>query len=100
MLVIVPAVIMIIIAVYAYSSVAPGVASVPMQWSLTEAHLFLPRLFAFVAFPVFGILALLMLNYFAIGAGGIIFAAVLVIAIQVLHIGLAHRWFAKTRARG
>jgi uncharacterized oligopeptide transporter (OPT) family protein len=98
MLVIVPAVIMIVIAAYAYSSVAPGVASIPMQWSLTEAHLFLPRLFAFAAFPVVGIVALLILNHFSIGTAGIIFAAALVTAIQLLHIGLAYRWFAKTRS--
>lgn len=98
MLVIVPAVIMIVIAAYAYSSVAPGVASIPMQWSLKEAHLFLPRRFAFAFFPVIGILAVLVLNHFSLGAAAVIFAAALVIAIQLLHIGLARRWYARTRA--
>jgi hypothetical protein len=97
MLVIVPVIIMIIIAAYAFSAIAPGAVSIPMQWSPGEAHFLLPRLFAFAAIPAIGIVVLLILNYASVGSTATILVAVLFIAIQLLHVGLAHRWFAKTR---
>lgn len=99
MLVIVPAIIMILIGAYAHMSVAPGAASIPLHWSFTEASMFVPRLFAFGFFPVIGIAALLLLSLLPpIGSTAMILVSLLLIGIQLLHIGLTYRWFAKTRA--
>lgn len=98
-IVVVAAIVMIIIAAYAYSNIAPGAAVIPMQWSPSGAvNYSWPRLAAFAALPIIGIVALVLLAAFAIApAAVVVVIAILFVAIQLLHIVLTQRWFAKTR---
>ena len=99
MLVIVPAVIMIIIGAYAYSSVAPGVASIPMQWSLKrEVSWTAPRAIAFAFIPVLaaGVLAALVQSN-QVRNTDIAWMGGVFLACQLLHITLTHRWFNASR---
>lgn len=98
--VIIAAIAMIIIAAYAYVNVAPGAAVIPMQWSPSGAvNYSWPRLTAFATLPIIGIVALVLLNAFAIAPSAVMVAiALLFVVIQLLHIVLTRRWFAKKRA--
>jgi len=99
MTVIIAAIAMILIAAYAYINVAPGVAAIPMQWSPSgQVNYSWPRLTAFAALPIIGIVALVLLNAFAVAPPDVmVVIAVLFVVIQLLHIALTRRWFAKTR---
>jgi hypothetical protein len=96
MLVIVSAVVMIAIAFYAHSTVAPGAATLPLHWSLAgKADIRAPRLVAFAVVPVIGIVALLVLTLAsAASMTAMVLVAALFVVIQLLHIWLIRRWFA------
>ena len=88
---------MIIIAIYAYYAVAPGAASIPMQWSVSGAvNLSWPRVAAFGAIPLIAALTLVTLDLAGVASADIlVLVGLLFLVVQLLHIALTHRWFRK-----
>jgi hypothetical protein len=88
---------MIIIAAFAYRAVAPGVASIPMQWSASGAvNSSWPRAAAFGAIPLIAALTLVILDVAGVASADIlVLVGLLFLVVQLLHIALTHRWFLK-----
>jgi hypothetical protein len=86
---------MTIVAVYAYLAVAPGAASIPMQWSVSGAvNRAWPRAAAFAAIPAIGIVALIVLDVASITEPVVlILVAMLFVVVQLLHIAMTRKWF-------
>lgn len=86
---------LIIIGLYAYFAVAPGVASIPMQWSISGGvNWSAPRAIGFGLIPAVGLGAIVLLSMF--GAGAMI-GGVIILGAQVLHIFMVRNWYAKSR---
>ena len=92
-------VVMAILALYANRVVAPGVAKIPMRWSLTaKVNWTAPRVIAFAFIPVLA--AVVMAGILL--AGGTQTSDVAIISgvflsCQLLHITLTQRWFMASR---
>ncbi|MBB3313159.1 hypothetical protein FHT78_004947 [Rhizobium sp. BK196] len=88
-----------VLAVYANRTVAPGVAKLPMQWSLKrEVSWTAPRAIAFALIPVLaaGVLAALVQSN-QVRNTDIAWMGGVFLACQLLHITLTHRWFNASR---
>jgi hypothetical protein len=90
-----PAVALIVIGLYAYVVVAPGAASIPMQWSIGgNVNLSAPRAIAFGLIPAVGLVAIIILSMLGFGAiigGGVI------LGVQIVHVLMVRNWYAKSR---
>lgn len=86
---------MVIVAVYAYRRVAPGIDAIPMHWSLGgKVTWTAPRPIAFASIPVLAtaIMILLAATGHADTRQGVFIGSVL-LACELLHIALIQRWF-------
>jgi len=91
-----PAIALIVIGLYAYFAVAPGAASIPMQWNLGGGvNWSAPRAIGFALIPVVGLVTIAILSMAGVGAtiGGII-----LLGAEVLHVLMVRNWYAKSRA--
>ena len=87
------------LAAYANRTVAPGMAKLPMQWSLKgSVNWTAPRTIAFAFFPGLAaiIMAAILLSHQVRNADIALMGGVF-LACQLLHITLTHRWFNASR---
>ena len=88
-----------VLAAYANRTVAPDVAKLPMQWSLTgKVNWTAPRAIAFAFIPVLAavVLAAILLSDRARNTDIALMSGVF-LACQLLHITLTQRWFTTSR---
>jgi hypothetical protein len=87
---------LVVIGLYAYFAVAPGAASIPVQWSLGGGvNWSAPRPVAFGLIPAVGLVAIAVLSMLGVGAtiGGIV-----ILGAEVLHVLMVRNWHAKSQA--
>jgi hypothetical protein len=92
-------IVMGVLAAYANRTIAPDVAKVPMQWSLTgKVNWTAPRVIAFAFIPVLAavVLSAILLGSRAQNADIALMGGVF-LACQLLHITLTQRWFIASR---
>lgn len=91
---------MVIVAIYAYRRVAPGIDAIPMHWSLNgKVTWTAPRPIAFAFIPALAAAVMILLA--ATGHADTrqgIFIGSAFLACELLHIALTQRWF--TRRKG
>lgn len=87
------------LALYANRVVAPGIAKLPMQWSMTaKVNWTAPRIIAFAFIPV---LAAVVMGAILLAGRALISDIALMAGVflscQLLHITLTQRWFMASR---
>ena len=89
-----PAIALIVIGLYAYFAVAPGAASIPMQWGIGGGvNWSAPRAIAFGLIPLVGLIAIIILSM--LGFGAIIGGAV-ILSAQIVHVSMVRSWYARS----
>ena len=91
--------IMAVLAAYANRTVAPGMAKLPMQWSLKgTVNWTAPRAIAFAFVPVLAavVMAATLLTG-AVQTSDIALMSGVFLSCQLLHITLTQRWFIASR---
>lgn len=90
-----PAIALIVLGLYAYVAVAPGVATIPIQWRPGHGvNKWAPRALAFGMFPVLGLVAIAVL--WQVGSFGATIGGIVLLLAQILHIVLVRNWYAKS----
>ncbi len=92
-------VVMGVLALYANRVIAPGVAKIPMQWSLrSRVNWTAPRVIAFAFIPVLA--AIVMIGILLAGGAQTSDIAIIsgvFLSCQLLHIAKTQRWFTASR---
>ena len=90
-----PAIALVLVGLYAYFTVAPGAASIPLQFGMSGGvNVSAPRAVGFGLIPAVGLVAIIMLSMFGAGAtiGGIV-----IFCAQVAHVLMVRNWYARSR---